>query len=248
MSSEITSPGSFLLFVSIFSIAIILRYFLAAGIFYFYYYVLKSGIYCHRRLSKVKVTSSQIKLEIRWSIISSVVFGVAGTIAFWLWQEGHTAVYLDIDRYGYWYLPVSLIIAMLIHETYYYWVHRWMHHPSVFRVVHKAHHDSLSPTPWTAFSFHPWESVVEAIILPLILMTVPLHPVVIGIHLLIMTISSVVNHLDIEIYPRRFQEHPIGKLFIGATHHHHHHKEFRTNFGLYFTFWDKWMGTESRNK
>ena len=61
-----------------------------------------------------------------------------------------------------------------------------------------------------------------------------------------MTVSSVVNHLDIEIYPLWFQKSRFGQQFIGATHHHHHHTEFLTNDGLYFTFWDKIMNTESR--
>lgn len=72
-------------------------------------------------------------------------------------------------------------------------------------------------------------------------MIVPLHPFIIVLYLLIMTISSVINHLDIEIYPKAF----LKKIFIGATHHHLHHKEFKSNYGLYFTFWDSIMGTES---
>lgn len=245
MISDVNSPGGFLLYILIFFLAILFRYFLAAGTFYLYFYVLKSENYRQQRLSSKEVDQNQIKKEMFWSIISSAVFAVAGAFAFWLWQSGYTAVYLDIEKYGLWYLPVSLALAMFIHETYYYWVHRWMHHPRVFRIVHKTHHDSLSPTPWTAFAFHPWECLLEALILPLILMIIPMHPLVISIHLMIMTVSSVINHLDIEIYPKGVQKHPVGRLLIGATHHHLHHKEFRTNYGLYFTFWDKWMGTES---
>ena len=29
-----------------------------------------------------------------------------------------------------------------------------------------------------------------------------------------------------------------------VTHHDLHHSESRWNFGLYFTWWDRWMGTE----
>lgn len=60
-----------------------------------------------------------------------------------------------------------------------------------------------------------------------------------------MTISSVINHLDIEIYPEAFQKSRFGQLFIGASHHHYHHSEYKTNYGLCCTLWDKWMGTES---
>jgi len=64
--------------------------------------------------------------------------------------------------------------------------------------------------------------------------------------LVIMTVSAVVNHLDIEIFPENFDQHWLGKWLIGATHHSLHHSEFTTNYGLYFTFWDKLMHTESR--
>jgi sterol desaturase/sphingolipid hydroxylase (fatty acid hydroxylase superfamily) len=123
-----------------------------------------------------------------------------------------------------------------------------MHNPKVFRKIHKVHHDSLVPSPWTAFSFHPWESLLEAIVVPVILLFLPVHPIVIGVYLIFMTLSSVINHLDIEIYPKVFMKSRLGKMFIGATHHHFHHAEFKTNFGLYFTFWDRFMNTESRSK
>ena len=60
-----------------------------------------------------------------------------------------------------------------------------------------------------------------------------------------MTFSSTINHAGVEIFPRGFANHWIGRWLVGATHHDLHHKEFRYNFGLYFTFWDKWMETES---
>ncbi len=246
LDTENNTLAILLIYASIFFFAIVFRYFVAAGIFYYYFYVKNFGKYDKRRLSKRLANREQLRKEIIWSIKSSAVFALFGAGTYWLWVKGYTAIYLIPDLYGYWYLPVSLIIISLIHETYYYWVHRWMHHPKVFRIVHKVHHDSRIPTPWTAFSFHPWESLIEAVILPLILIFLPVNIYVLGVYLLVMTVSSVVNHLDIEIYPLWFQKSKFGKLFIGATHHHHHHTEFMTNYGLYFTFWDKLMATESR--
>ena len=240
------NPGILLIYAAIFFFAILFRYFVAAGVFYYYYYIKNFKKYDKKRLSKRLAKREQLKQEIIWSIKSSAIFALVGAGTYWLWLEGHTAVYLDPNLYGIWYLPLSLVIILLLHETYYYWVHRWMHHPKVFRVVHKVHHDSRIPTPWTAFSFHPWESLIEALILPLILIFLPVNIYVLGLYLLVMTVSSVVNHLDIEIYPLWFQKSKFGQLFIGATHHHHHHTEYMTNYGLYFTFWDKLMKTESR--
>lgn len=235
-----------MLYVLIFFSAIIFRYIVAAGVFFYYFYVLRYPKYRERRLSKRDVDVSQYKREILWSTTSAVIFAVAGALTYWLWQQGYAAIYLNVETYGYGYLVLSVLSAMLIHETYYYWTHRWMHRPKIFGAVHKVHHESLIPTPWTAFSFHPFESILEAIILPVILLIIPMHPLALGIYLLIMTISSVINHLDIEIYPEKLRRSVIGRWLIGATHHHLHHREFNTNYGLYFTFWDKWMKTENR--
>ena len=120
-----------------------------------------------------------------------------------------------------------------------------MHQPVIFKIVHKVHHDSNITSPWTAFSFHPLEGLLQAIFLPLILLVLPMHVYVLLIQLTIMTFSSVINHLDIEIYPKYFHKHFLGRWLIGATHHSLHHKQFKYNYGLYFTFWDKWKRTES---
>ncbi|HVK97181.1 MAG TPA: sterol desaturase family protein, partial [Flavisolibacter sp.] len=100
-------------------------------------------------------------------------------------------------------------------------------------------------SPWTAFSFHPLEGLLQAIFLPALLFLMPMHLYVLIFQLTFMTFSSVVNHLDIEIYPKKFNKHSVGKWLIGATHHSLHHKQFKYNYGLYFTFWDKWKKTES---
>ncbi|QED38629.1 sterol desaturase family protein [Antarcticibacterium arcticum] len=245
MILQSNTPGIFLVYILIFFLALLFRYFVAAGVFYWYYYKLRAQRYSSKRLSKRKHRKGQIKKEIVYSIKSSVIFAAVGAGTYWLYQQGVTAIYIEPSQWGYWYLPLSLLLVFLIHETYYYWVHRAMHHPKIFKYVHKVHHDSLTPTPWTAFSFHPWESIIEALILPIILIFLPVNIYVLGFYLLFMTLSSVINHLDIEIYPPKFLNSGVGKQFIGATHHHHHHTEFNTNYGLYFNFWDRWMGTES---
>ncbi|WP_202799187.1 sterol desaturase family protein [Moorena producens] len=185
--------------------------------------------------------------EIIWSAITSLVFGVSGTIMIILWQQDLTAIYMDVFRYGIVYLPVSLLIVLFLHETYYYWLHRWMHLPKVYRIMHKVHHDSIHTNSLTSFSFHPLESVTQALIIPLIVCIVPVHIYVLLVMLLIMTLSGTLNHAGVELFPEGFHRHWLGKWLIGASHHDQHHKKFRFNYGLYFTFWDKWMGTEAED-
>ena len=220
------------------------RYFLIAGLFYLFFYVWFPSKWKEKKINKKEYKAGQFKKEIKWSMITALLFSVAGTITVILWQKGYTSIYTEVDIYGWWYLPVSLILLMLLHETYYYWLHRWMHHPAVFRRIHKVHHDSHIASPFTAFSFHPLEGLLQAIFLPVMLVILPMHYYAIILQLTIMTFSSVINHLDIEIYPKKLH-HIWGKWVIGATHHSLHHKQFKYNYGLYFTFWDKIEKTES---
>lgn len=198
------------------------------------------------RIVSPKYPSSQQRKEIIWSGISSVLFAVIGVLMIMAWQAEWTQIYVEVATMPLWYLPISFILAMLIHETYYYWLHRWMHRSGpIYRLIHKVHHDSVSTSVWTAFSFHPIESVLQAIIIPVILFVVPMHWVVMVIWLMMMTLSAMINHAGVEIFPAAWRTHWLMKWFIGSSHHDIHHRRFVKNFGLYFTFWDVWMGTES---
>ena len=142
----------------------------------------------------------QIK-EIFWSGISSILFGIIGVLMIMAWQHGMTSIYIDWNAYPLWYIPISAIGALFVHETYYYWVHRWLHHPKVYKLVHKIHHDSISTSVWTSFSFHPIESILQAIIIPIMVLIVPMHLSVLILLLMVMTVSAIINHGGVEIYP-----------------------------------------------
>lgn len=242
---DVSDPFWFLIAAAIVFVVVTGRYFLIAGIFYGIFYLWFPEKWQKRKINTGSFKKNQFRKEVMWSTITALIFSVSGAVMVLLWQKGLTKIYVDIHHYSLWWLPLSLIIALTAHETYYYWLHMWMHHPKVFRLVHKVHHDSRIPSPWTAFSFHPAEGLFQALFLPLLLIVLPMHLYILIIQLTIMTLSSVINHLDIEVYPANFHRHFFGRWLIGATHHSLHHKQFRYNYGLYFTFWDKWRKTES---
>jgi Delta7-sterol 5-desaturase len=242
---DFSDPTIFLLISLLLSVIVMLRYILMSGAYHYLFFSFWRRRYNERFLHNRMPPRSQMMREIGWSGLTSVIFGFSGTAMLLLWQQGRTGLYLGFREYPLWWLPLSLVLAMLIHETYYYWLHRWMHRPKIYHFMHKVHHDSVTTTSWTSFSFHPLESVLQAIVVPAILFVVPMHVSVLVLFLVIMTISAIINHAGVEVYSRRFGHHWLGKWIIGAVHHDLHHKQFRYNYGLYFTFWDKWMKTES---
>lgn len=245
---DFTSFYGWVIATGLIFLILVFRYFFFGIIIYWFFYIRNPQKWNGKKIFTKTYSKVQFRNEVKWSMISSLIFAIAGSIFGCLWQSGYTKIYTSLNTFGWWYLPVSMIALMFLQETYYYWLHRWMHLPGVFRYVHKVHHDSHITSPWTAFSFHPLEAILQAIFLPIILLIIPAHPVVLITMLMLMTISGFINHLGYEIYPDSFKKHFLGKSLIGATHHARHHKQYKFNFGLYFTYWDKWLRTESPGK
>ncbi|MBL7716116.1 MAG: sterol desaturase family protein [Bdellovibrionales bacterium] len=223
------------------SVAVFLRYVLIAGGFYVLIWKWTPGF--ARKIEKATPPPETLRYEFAWSALSSLIFGVFGSAGFILWEKGFTRVYLDWNQYGALYPWFSLALLMFLHDAYFYWVHRLMHVPKIFRRIHRVHHESKNPSPWAAFSFHWAEAILEAAILPALILIVPVHPAILVIFLTTMTFLGVINHLGYEIYPRWFFRMPGNRFLISASNHHLHHSRVRYNYGLYFTWWDYWFGT-----
>jgi len=228
---------------------IVFRYFLMVGPFWLFYYWWvprqKPQQILNRKIYQEFPSGKQQLFEIKWSLLSAFIFAGAGLLMGVLWQNDWSLIYLSFDQYGLWYLPLSWLLMTLIQDTYFYWTHRWLHIPTVFKRYHRIHHESLNPSPWASFSFHPVEALINALFLPLIILVLPLHPLVIMSHLVLMTVTAILNHLGYETLPRWAYQSGFAKYWISGLHHGQHHKQFNTNYALFFSFWDHWMGTEN---
>ena len=187
----------------------------------------------------------QIRREIGWSLASAAIYAAPAGAAVWAWQRhGATRIYADIHAYPLWWLPLSLLLALAIQDTWFYWTHRLMHRPALFRRMHAVHHASRPPTAWAAMSFHPWEAITGAVVVPAVAFALPLHIGVIAAWLTIMTVMGTANHMGWEMFPRRLVHGRAGRWLITATHHQLHHDRYSCNYGLYFRFWDRLCGTD----
>lgn len=187
----------------------------------------------------------QIRTEIGWSLASAVIYGVPAGIVAWGWQEkAWTLIYTSLDAYPWWWVPLSVAVYLLLHDAWFYWTHRWMHRPALFRAAHAVHHASRPPTAWAAMSFHPLEALTGAAVIPLLVFVVPIHVAGLLVVLAVMTVMGVTNHMGWELFPRRVVHGTAGRWLITASHHQRHHRDYRCNYGLYFRFWDRLCGTD----
>jgi Delta7-sterol 5-desaturase len=239
--ADFGSPYILINVTLIFFIVIFIRYIAFSSMYHYLLYHTFKSVFQEKFLHKKPPSRKQFWKEIKWAGIGSAIFAISGAAMIYFWYTGKTRIYIDIHEYSLWYIPLSIVAYLLIHETYYYWLHRWMHKPGIYHRIHKVHHDSVETSAFTSFSFHPAESFLQSAIIPLLAFVIPIHWMVLLALLVLMTISAIVNHAGVEIFPVNGF---LQKNVIGASHHDVHHKLFRYNFGLYFTFWDKWMGTE----
>lgn len=212
-------------------------------------YAVTSGFFAwltERRLpGRQAPLAQQIRREIGWSLASAAIYGIPAGIVAWGWQaHGWTRIYTAWSDWPVWYAPVSLVLYLIAHDSWFYWTHRLMHRPRWFRVAHAVHHASRPPTAWAAMSFHPVEALTGAIVIPLLVFVIPIHIAMLGAVLAIMTVMGVTNHMGWEVFPRRMVNSSLGKWMITASHHQRHHDEYRCNYGLYFRFWDRLCGTD----
>lgn len=197
-----------------------------------------------RRLQARHPRSADFRREIGFSLLTVLIFSLTGFGIYTGMQVGLFQVYGEIAVHGWGWLLASIALALLAHDTYFYWAHRAMHHPWLYRRIHRLHHRSVTPTPWAAYAFHPTEAVIEAAFLPLFLLFVPMHGLAVTIFLAVMILRNVVGHAGFELHPAGMARSPWFGWLTTTTHHDMHHARPDGNYGLYFTWWDRLMGTE----
>lgn len=220
-----------------------LRYALFAGLAYLVFYVWKRRDWFYKKIQQKYPEQRRIIYEIRYSLTTFAIIAVLITILTVLTKNGYTRLYTDIAEYGWPYFFISFGIAALIHDTYFYWMHRLMHHPKLFKHVHKVHHMSHNPTPWAAFSFHPIEALLEFGFVPFMVVLIPFHPIILIVFGVYMITLNVMGHVGFEMFPKGFTRHWFFRWFNSSTHHNMHHKYVKCNYGLYYNVWDHIMGT-----
>jgi len=203
-----------------------------------------------RRIRKrlpAKLLNKQVRTELFNSFRTILVFVALDILIFDMAENGVFRFYEDPAQFGMTYYWVSIGLAIIFHDTYFYWTHRAMHHAKLYKRFHLTHHRSHNPTPFTAYSFAVGEAVVEYGYVPIMLLVLPLHQSALAIILLIMIFKNALGHCGYEIFPRGATRHWLWKHMTTVTHHDMHHEKGGGNFGLYFTWWDKIMGTEHAN-
>lgn len=200
--------------------------------------------FARRKLQDRDPTPGQRRREILASLRTAFVFSLLGAIVAVGDHQGWITIYKGFGQAGPLYLVGSLALMLVAHDTYFYWAHRAMHHLRLFKLFHRAHHLSRTPTPWAAYSFAVPEAVVHGAFVPLFLLVVPMHGLALVAFGAVQILRNVMGHAGAEVHSAAFGPGRWLGWNNTTTHHDLHHEAGRYNYGLYFRWWDKLMGTE----
>ena len=221
------------------------RYLIGAAGIATLYWLLQRWISA-RRIQQQMASFADRKREFGQSVQTIAVFAVVNLISFALVQSGLIKIERGVPDIAV--LLAQVVGMAVLHDAWFYWMHRTLHHRMLFRRAHATHHLSRTPTSWAAYSFAPIEAVAESIYIPFMLivmsMITPIYGFAIFVFLGHQIARNAIGHSGFELAWSGFTRSPLTGWLTTTTHHDLHHTEGKYNFGLYFTWWDRMMGTE----
>ena len=222
-----------------------------AGSMHFYLYSLrKQGDklkYDPRDLGKdsgVFTFRNQVHDNMFWTLISGVSFwtffqclvfhaGASGLAPLFEFSSGYWGKLLPLI----WFVLLFFLIP-LWSSFHFYWIHRFLHWPPLYKIAHALHHRNVNVGPWSGISMHPIEHAVYFTNF-LIHLVVPSHPVHILFHAYFQTLGAVANHSGFESLVYRDKK----QIQLADFFHQLHHRYFECNYGTVEMPWDKWFGS-----
>lgn len=139
------------------------------------------------------------------------------------------------DGPGWWYNILQFPLFLLFTDFCIYWIHRYLHHPLVYKYLHKTHHRWIMPTPFASHAFHPIDGFTQSLPYQIFPFIFPLQKIA---HIALFVF---VNFWSILIHDGEFMTN--NAVVNGAACHAIHHSCFEFNYGQFFTAFDRLCGT-----
>lgn len=137
-----------------------------------------------------------------------------------------------------------IFLCIIIEDFLFYWSHRLLHHPMLYKHFHKKHHEFkvLTASSIASEYTHPVESLLGNII------PVMMGPLVTKCHfyttcmwLILRMLKTCDAHSGYS-----FKWSPFGLFYPlnPAERHDFHHETGLGSYGSFFLLWDQWTGTD----
>jgi Delta7-sterol 5-desaturase len=189
-------------------------------------------------ISNKKLESSQIKFEIKHSLIAIVIFGFFGILPKFAYQQHWINI---VWSFSVAKLVLDVLIVFLWNELHFYACHWLMHRKWFLKNVHNIHHRSFNSNTFSNYNFH-W---IEATLLSTV-MIIPMlfFDFSFAIILILPVMSIFFNSLAHWNYDL-FANNKIN-LFPFSKKHSLHHSKGKGNYGFTLNILDKIFRTETK--
>jgi sterol desaturase/sphingolipid hydroxylase (fatty acid hydroxylase superfamily) len=198
-----------------------------------------------RKIRDETPSPRKLLTEFLYSVRSIAIFA---TVSVGITVLARAGAYPLSDLAGGWgpvWFWASLAMMIVGQDAYIYWLHRWMHRSRWYRRLHRRHHLSNNPSPFAAYSFDVGEALL--MVGPFGVLWPAVVPTPWAVSLIFMghqIFRNTLLHAGYELMPTRADGRPWLDWLTTTTHHDLHHAQAGYNFAPWFTWWDRWMGTE----
>ncbi len=192
-------------------------------------------------------------------MVNATLLGTCLWLGMVLQRAGIGQIRMDPLHGAAWVLVVpEIVLVLLVFDAQFFWIHWLAHrHTRLYKWFHQDHHDDRFPDAWSALYQHPVDFVVTTASSMAWCVVLPVHATSWFLTLLIANYINIAGHCGVEMTHRRAalitpngwastldpMRRSVAALVNAVTHHDLHHQRYRVNFSLYFTHWDRIMGT-----
>ncbi|KAM4619170.1 lathosterol oxidase-like [Polymixia lowei] len=197
-------------------------------------------IFDHKLMKHPLFVEDQVRREIKLGTVSLFWMSFPTVGLFFAEIRGYSKLFDNVSKSPLGWPGVLMSIAgfLFFTDMCIYWIHRAMHHRSIYKSLHKQHHIFKIPTPFASHAFHPVDGFLQSLPYHVYPFLFPLHKVV------YLSLFVFVNIWTISIHDGDYRiSGPLIEVINGAAHHVDHHLFFNYNYGQYFTLWDRLGGS-----
>lgn len=185
-----------------------------------------------------KYLKNQMFKEIKLALSAIPFMSLLTALCFMFELKGYSKLYFNIDEYPLWYTIFQFPLFIFFTDFGVYLAHRGLHHPLLYKHLHKPHHKWIVSTPFASHAFHPVDGFIQSLPYHIFPFIFPLHKVS---YLLLFVF---VNMWTVMIHDGYFI---MNNIFVNGTACHTiHHLYFNYNYGQYTTLWDRIGGSYRR--
>jgi Delta7-sterol 5-desaturase len=213
--------------------------------YFLFWKLLKKRFQKWRIQVKERVDAKQIKNELKNALITLAVGSLFSCIVIYLSTRGYTKLYTNYAEHPL-LSYAGFFILLIIDDTWFYWMHRLLHHPKIYRHIHAVHHKSVDVNPFTSMSFHALEPFLLTLWIFPVAFFVPTYAPILGLIQIWGLLDNIKSHLGYEFFPKKFNKSWL-RFLTSSTYHNMHHSKFMGNYGVHFRIWDKLLKTEFKD-